>query len=149
MGTVAIAGTAGIRSQGCVSVNGNPDHACTPGSIDPRVTQANIKQTICVSGYTSTVRPPVAVTNKIKTDRMKAYGYTDSPTNYELDHLISLEIGGNPSDPANLWPEPYHIPQGAHQKDQVENLLHKRICSGQITLQEAQKEISNNWEGVK
>ncbi len=65
-----------------------------------------------------------------------------------MDHLISLELGGCPDCVANLWPEPYNIPLGAHEKDKVENYLHKMVCSGQMTLVEAQKEISTDWSAV-
>jgi len=57
-----------------VSQGGLPDPACTPGATDPRVTQANINLTICMRGYTATVRPPVSVTDRIKVERMAAYG---------------------------------------------------------------------------
>lgn len=122
-----------------------PDPTCTPGAIDPRVTQQNIGSTICVSGYTTTVRPPVSVTNPIKQERMQAYGYTDSPANYELDHLISLELGGAPADVKNLWPESYGTTPNAHSKDRFENYLHKEVCSGAMDLQTAQQQISSNW----
>ena len=120
-----------------------PDSSCTPGAIDPRVTQDNIYQTICVKGYTQTVRPPVSYTNKLKMQQIKVYRYTDkNPRNYEEDHLISLELGGNPTDPKNLWPEPGASP---NPKDKIENLCHEKVCSGQITLERAQQEIATNW----
>ena len=78
----------------CTARDGLPDPTCTPGVADPRVTQANIHETICRSGYSANVRPPTSVTVPIKAERMSAYGYTDAPANYELDHLISLELGG-------------------------------------------------------
>lgn len=123
-----------------------PDKACTPGAIDPQVTQANINSTICVSGYTKTVRPPVSYTNQLKITQMAQYGFSDTLANHEEDHLIALEIGGSGTDPKNLWPEPY---PGAHQKDQVENLLHSRVCSGQMTLAAAQAAISTDWTAIK
>ena len=52
------------------------------------MTQANIDSTICVSGYTKTVRPPESVTEPEKLASMAAYGDTDSAHNYEYDHLI-------------------------------------------------------------
>ena len=124
----------------CVSVNGLPDSSCTPGATDPRVTQANIMQTICVSGYTSTVRPPVSVTAPEKVASMKQYGYP-AGTQGEYDHLIPLELGGS-SDVSNLWFEVGSIP---NPKDKVENKLHAEVCSGSKTLQEAQSEIKTDW----
>lgn len=120
-----------------------PDSSCTPGAIDPRVTQGTIYQTICVKGYTATVRPPVSYTNKLKMQQIAAYGYTDTNLkDYEEDHLISLELGGAPSDPNNLWPEPGGSP---NQKDRIENLCHEKVCSGEITLAEAQRQIVTDW----
>ena len=76
---------------------------------------------------------------------MHSYGFTDSRSNYELDHLIALEIGGNPSDVANLWPEPGYGQYNFHIKDRFENYLHNAVCTGSMTLAEAQKEITTNW----
>jgi hypothetical protein len=120
-----------------------PDKSCTPGSINPAVTQENIYQTICKSGYTKTVRPPVSYTNTLKKQQIEDYGYKDTDTgNYEEDHFISLELGGSPSDPKNLWPEPH---PSFNKKDSVESYLHTQICTGKITLLQAQEEITGNW----
>ncbi len=115
----------------CHIINGGlPDPKCTPGAINPSVTQDNIKNTICVSGYTKTVRPPVSYTTPLKIKLMKSYGLTDSRSNYEFDHLISLEIGGNPVDVKNLWPEPGYGQNNFNVKDRFENYLHKVVCNG-------------------
>jgi hypothetical protein len=120
-----------------------PDPACTPGATNPQVTQANIASTICKSGWTATIRPPVSVTDKLKTDGIHAYGYSDtSKSAYEEDHLISLELGGAPSDPKNLWPEPGASP---NPKDKVENDLNHAVCSGKVQLADAQKAIATDW----
>lgn len=137
------------KTSGCISVNGLPDSGCTPGDIDPRVTQDNINQTICVSGYTKTVRPPVTYTNDLKIKQIQEYGYSDtSMKDYEEDHLISLELGGSPTSEANLWPEPYTVTLNAREKDRVENYLHEQICFGKMKLLDAQFKISTNWEEV-
>ncbi len=143
----SVLGTA-TKTTGCVSDGTLPDSACTPGAADPRVTQTNIQQTICVSGYSSSVRPPVSVTDPIKTQEMLAYGDTGTKADYELDHLISLEIGGCPDCVANLWPEPYNNTLGAHEKDKVVNYLHAKVCDGLISLSEAQSEIAKDWVSV-
>lgn len=126
-----------------------PDAGKTPGAVNPNVTQANIHKTICVSGFTSTIRPPSSYTTALKIKQLNA-GYAvnnDYATgDYEEDHLISLELGGAPSDPRNLWPEPYAGGDGARTKDQIENKLHDLVCSGAITLKAAQRAISINWE---
>jgi hypothetical protein len=115
------------------------DPVRTPGVLNPDVTQANIKQTICVPGWTRTVRPPVEYTNALKVTQMRAYRELGSPSDYQEDHLISLELGGNPTDPRNLWPEPY--PRAA-QVDQIENDLNARVCSSALTLADAQLQES-------
>lgn len=128
------------------SESAEPDHTCTPGEINPAVTQETIAATICRSGYTKTIRPPVSYTEQLKIQSIKAYGYADTTVrNYEEDHLISLELGGSPTDPRNLWPEPGASP---NEKDSVENYLHKQVCNGSMSLQEAQKEISTDWYSV-
>ena len=111
----------------------------TPGSLNPDVTQDTIEQTICVHGWTATVRPPTEYTNGLKAQQMPLYGESGSPSDYQEDHLISLELGGNPTDPKNLWPEPY--PRAA-DVDKIENQLNDKVCSGQLTLSEAQQQES-------
>jgi hypothetical protein len=90
-----------------------PDPRRTPGAVNPAVTQANIDSTICVRGWTRTVRPPKEYTDHLKRQQIREYGYTDHHlSDFEEDHLIPLEIGGAPADPRNLWPEPHVAPGG-------------------------------------
>jgi hypothetical protein len=140
-----LAGSTSIPSN-CHIVNGAlPDPKCTPGATNPSVTQDNIKNTICVPGFSKTVRPPVSYTTPLKIKLMQSYGFTDSRSNYELDHLISLEIGGNPTDVKNLWPEPGYGQNNFHIKDRFENYLHNAVCSGSMSLSQAQREIATDW----
>src|SRR4051794_5970241 len=67
---------------------------------------------------------------------MRRYREPGSLSDYQEDHLISLELGGDPTDPRNLWPEPY--PRAA-DVDQIENQLNAEVCSGQLALAEAQQ----------
>lgn len=117
-----------------------PDATCTPGAVDDAVTQANISATICRSGYTTTVRPPTSATDKIKRAMYSAYGVADG-TPSELDHLVSLELGGS-NDTANLWPEPGSLP---NVKDGVEAALHTAVCAHKVTLAAAQQAIASDW----
>jgi hypothetical protein len=119
-----------------------PDPHCTPGGIDPAVTQANIQSTICVSGYTSRVRPPAAQTEAFKFDEAyPAYGIASGEQS-ELDHLVPLELGGD-NAAANLWPETGSVP---NPKDEVENALNKAVCTGRVSLAAAQRAIARDWE---
>ena len=70
---------------------------------------------------------------------MREYGVGGSPTQYQEDHLISLELGGHPTDPRNLWPEPY---PRASDVDSTENELNSKVCSGQMSLSDAQRRES-------
>lgn len=134
-------------------------HALPPdgyGAADAAVTQANIADTICKAGYSAEVRPSVSYTNKLKSSQLAAMGYQDqTPADYEEDHIVSLELGGSPADPKNLYPEPYvaydqyGVDWGARQKDRVEDYLHSEVCGGYMTLQEAQDAIKDNWMQVR
>ena len=112
------------------------DPVRTPGVLNPSVTQANIRSTICRHGWTATIRPPTSYTNALKAQQMRQYREAGSLSDYQEDHLISLELGGNPTDPRNLWPEPY---PRASEVDRIENELNAEVCSGQLTLAEAQQ----------
>lgn len=125
-----------------VAPNILPDPVCTPGVVDPAVTQANIQQTICVVGYTRTVRPPTSYTSPLERAQMILYGFTDSPDLHEEDHLIPLQLGGSPRDPANLWPEPDASPNA---KDVYEGRLKRAVCAGTVTLAAAQAAIALDW----
>lgn len=123
-----------------------PDPTRTPGALNPDVTQATIGQTICVAGWTKTVRPPASYTNRLKAHQLGAWGLLDNaPADYEEDHLISIELGGSPTDPANLWPQAYAGKCGARVKDVVETKLKRLICAGSVPLETAQQAIAADW----
>jgi hypothetical protein len=125
-----------------------PNSTRTPGATNVDVTQGTINSTICVKGWTATIRPPSTYTTGLKKQQL-ATGYTlggDTLTSdYEEDHLISLELGGSPTSAFNLWPEPYIAPDGARVKDQLENKLRELVCAGTIQLATAQQAIAANW----
>lgn len=129
------------HASGSTAATVRPDPACTPGAIDPAVTQATIATTICKPGWTATVRPPVTATEPWKRKLMADYGLTGSLRGYELDHLIPLEFAGANST-SNLWPELGATP---NPKDAVENRLHREVCAGRLPLAVAQQEIAANW----
>ena len=118
-----------------------PDPRCTPGSIDPIVTQANIRSTICKGGWTEPhLRPPYSQTHWFKYHvAYPAYGLGWATT--ELDHLVPLELGGS-NDATNLWPE---APGSPNPKDGVESALNHAVCDGRVSLAAAQRAIASDW----
>ncbi len=143
--TTPSSGTAhlGMRTKtsGCVAHGGLPDSACTPGAIFPTATV----QQICGYGYASSVRNvPFSEKDQAYAEYGISHHYSGE---FEVDHLVALELGGS-NDIANLWPEAASPKPGFHEKDQVENYLHDQVCSGAISLKEAQTEIATNWLAV-
>ncbi len=131
---------------------GLPDHARTPGAINTAANQANLATTVCRPGWASSVRPPAAYTGALKLAQLIEYGYLDkNPSHYQEDHLVPLELGGAPRDPRNLWPEPNAIllsdgtTVGSKHKDALEDELHREVCAGAMTLDEAQRAIASDW----
>jgi len=170
-----------------------PDPRMTPGAANPDVTQENIGENICNRHWsTRLIRPPAEYTSKLKRQQLREYGdtvhqtraqlinpatgkveitrcvaHSDNMACYEEDHLISLENGGNPTDPRNLWPEPFntHVGNGtvmgAHQKDVVEGFIHDEICRDipyskknsyipatiSVTLRRGQEILAGDWYG--
>lgn len=127
-------------------------------ALNPDVTQENLHQTVCVPNWSKTVRPPASYTNRIKRQLMDAAGIPWSKArDLELDHVVSLEVGGAPRDPGNLrlqwwYGDPVATPQGvsgvdtqAHAKDVVENAVKRAICAGKMNLQEGQSCLWNDW----
>jgi hypothetical protein len=96
---------------------------------------------ICVSGYSASVRNVPQAEATAVYDR---YGVAHVPYAHEVDHLVSLEIGGSNAI-ANLWPEPYTGRWGARTKDVLENRLHELVCSGRLALRTAQRIEARNW----
>lgn len=138
----------------------------TPGVTNTAVTTATMGRTICVSGWTAMVRPPVSYTNKLKRMQMAPPDANDdkiqapngrtyhvvglnlpgTPLDYEEDHREPLKVGGDPYDPANLWPELWNGPRGAHAKDVIEERVGVDLCIKKVlTLAEAQAVFLGNW----
>jgi hypothetical protein len=142
-----------------------PNPKATPGALDRRVTKDTIRTTICVAGYIDSVDLSIAYADPIET-RLLASGHLPGAIqNYELDHLVPLNLGGSPTSPRNLWMEPYgdanhllketdkwpddgSVLPGAHQKDVVEMLLNKDVCDGKIALKDAQERIRTDWYAI-
>jgi hypothetical protein len=115
-----------------------PRPSFTPGALNRAVRQSTIRKTICKRGWTKKIRPPVSYTNALKLEQMALYGETGSPSDYEEDHLIPLELGGAPRNPRNLWPEPR-----AQSKvcDPFETELKRAVCYRVLSLTKARLTI--------
>jgi hypothetical protein len=137
-----------LAAAGADTFPGLPNSALTPGATNPAVTQKTIKSTICVSGWTSTIRPSSSYTTALKVKQL-ANGYSvNGVTNksaYEEDHLVPLAVGGAPKAVENLWPEPWDGTRGARVKDKLENRVHSLICKGQMSLVEGQTIFMSDW----
>jgi hypothetical protein len=141
LSTAVTAQTARYRLHGPATLN---DLHATPGAV----LAADTKTVLCSKTFhTVTVRD---VTTATKRASCAAYGIDRARcvgSKYEVDHLISLELGGS-NELANLWPQPYLPRPGAREKDVVEGWLHRQVCSGAVSLQEAQHEIATDWYAV-
>jgi hypothetical protein len=141
---------AHFRKHGPALLN---DAVLTPGFV-----RTTSKTSVCSGGSTKQYRKTTeAMKNQVYAEygvekKVLLAGTTASVEDskrplYEIDHLISLELGGA-DDVHNLWPQPYYQHPGAHEKDTVENWLHKQVCSGEIELEDAQKEIASDWYAI-
>jgi hypothetical protein len=125
-----------------------PNPALTPGALNPVITQADIHQTICVRGYSRSIRPPERYTERLKRAQIRAYGYRDRwLRDYEEDHLIALSLGGSPTSPENLWPQPHEVVEGwgSYAKDRLEARLHWLVCHRGLALAVAQRALAHDW----
>ncbi len=118
-----------------------PDYSPPTGAINPQVTQANIAQTICVLGWPRSIRPPAEYTNALKRRQIAERHLPGRPSDYEEDHLIPLNLGGHPTSPDNLWPQPI---RQAQVKDKLEYALNRAVCAGRMTLAAAQLKIKGS-----
>ena len=119
-----------------------PDPSVTPGVLNPAVTPDTIKATICVDGWTATVRPSDDYTDKLRAADTPS---GQEPSGGELDHLVSIEDGGDPSSPQNLWWMVYADRYGARVKDVLETKVSRLVCAGKITLDQARAALTPNW----
>ena len=134
----AAAAAAPAKGSVCRARGSLPDRGCTPGAIFAGVRRAQV----CVPGYSSRVRN---VPEAVKRAVYAMYGIvTRTRGQYEVDHLVSLELGGS-NEIANLWPEAAQAVAGFRQKDTLENALHREVCAGRLSLALAQRQIATNW----
>jgi cytochrome c-type biogenesis protein CcmH/NrfF len=127
-----------------------PNPTLTPGDV--RTTKSeDVCSTADKKITTGAIRN---VPNSLAKQVYNSYGLTGDHTGYcdvdhgcEVDHLISLELGGS-NDAKNLWPQPYVGVWNARMKDALENRLHAMVCKGQISLPDAQHSIATDWKAA-
>jgi hypothetical protein len=116
------------------------DYSPPPGALNPEVTQANIAQTVCNPGWTRSVRPSAQYTGALKRKQIAERHLPGPPSAYQEDHLVPLNLGGHPTSPDNLWPQPI---RQAQAKDRLEHALNRAVCAARMTLAAAQKKIKD------
>ena len=117
--------------------------------LNPDVRQDTIKQTICVPGYTASVRPSTTYTNGVKQKLMRQQSIAiETVGSYELDHRIPLALGGHPRNINNLMLQPWEGEDGAKKKDRLERALQRLVCASQVMLDEARRAIFFDWQAA-
>lgn len=140
--------TMTVTLDACIYLNGKADRGCTAGTVSGLVSQQTLPSTICakpVKGHPSWIelqRPPTSYTSRLRDMQMIQYGMTGPTSGVREDHLISLELGGAPRDPNNLYPQTV---ADSLVKDREENSLHAAVCSGSMSLADAQRSIVTDW----
>jgi hypothetical protein len=120
-------------------------HGCI--ALNPDVDEDTIDETICVSGYTQSVRPATSYTNGVKKKLLREAGIDEARIgDYELDHIVPLALGGHPRKLSNLMLQPWEGEQGAKSKDRLELRLQSLVCRGTLDLTDAQVCIARDWE---
>lgn len=137
----AVHAPLGAARPQCVARGPLPDPRCTPGAVETTDLGA-----ICAQS----TRERRAVPSSVHRQVLAEYGvpYPPPAGAYEVDHLIPLELGGS-NDITNLWAEPAEPRPGFHEKDQVENETHRRVCAGELRIEDAQRQISEDWRQLR
>ena len=120
-----------------------------PDVLNADVRQSTISSTICVAGYTASIRPSSSFTQSVKFKLMQAQSIPRSEASgYELDHRIPLALGGHPRALANLMLQPWEGERGAKKKDRLERALQRMVCNGTLALDQAREAIFSDWEAA-
>lgn len=126
-----------------------PNPRTTPGAINPTITQANIDATICNPNFAASVKPAPSWT-AAAARRLAERDYPGQPaSNFQIDQLVPISLGGAPMDARNLWLMPWTGPDNAENKDQLERVLNAMVCARQVPLASAQQAIARNWIDLK
>lgn len=141
---------------GCAAPPTVPADVSRPGAelrvvpheaLNPDVRQETIHQTICVPGYTASVRPSTNYTNGVKAKLLRETGRPPAAaSDFELDHRVPLALGGHPRNLKNLELQPWEGEDGAKKKDCLERRLQRLVCAGSEPLASAQLAIYQDWK---
>jgi hypothetical protein len=107
-------------------------------SLNADVTQDNLQQTVCVVGWTDSIRPSKSYIQNLRRQQMREFGQSGKRAEYHEDHIVPLCAGGHPDDPRNLWPQPLRSQWSDNDKNQLERSVCRQLCRGDITLENAQ-----------
>ena len=134
-----------LSSSALAQVHDIPDHARTPGALNADVTQENLQQTVCVVGWTDSIRPSKSYIRKLRREQMRELGQPGTAS-YHEDHIVPLCAGGHPSDARNLWPQRLRGKWNDNDKSQLERSVCRRLSRCDITLDAAQAIfLAPNW----
>jgi len=126
-----------------------PSQAVPAEALNPDVHQDTIQQTICVAGYTASVRPSTTYTNGVKQKLLRENALPASAASeFELDHRVPLALGGHPRNLQNLMLQPWDGKDGAKAKDRLERSLQRLVGAGKVLLDDARKAIYVDWQGA-
>lgn len=118
-------------------------------ALNPDVRQETIHQTICVPGYTASMRPSTTYTNGVKAKLLRETGRPPAAaSDFELDHRVPLALGGHPRNLKNLELQPWEGDDGAKKKDRLERRLQGLVCGGKVNLQAAQHAMYFDWQAA-
>lgn len=118
-------------------------------ALNPDVQQSTIQQTICIAGYTASVRPSTTYTNGVKFKLLREKELPISAASeFELDHRIPLALGGHPRNLQNLMLQPWEGKDGAKVKDRLERRLQQLVCTAKLQLEDARRAIYMDWQGA-
>ena len=119
------------------------------GAFNPDVRQETIGETICAPGYTKAVRPSTNFTHGVKQILLKRAGRDRAQAfEYELAHIVPVGLGGHPRKLENIELLLRSGEGGVKRKDRLEAKLQCMVCSGQVTLADAQREVLTDWQAA-
>ena len=149
LATLAACSNLPTSTEPVASTAGAAQQVVPMEALNPDVRQDTIQQTICIAGYTASVRPSTTYTNRVKAKLLRERGQTQvSADEYELDHIVPLALGGHPRNLKNLMLQSWEGDDGAMRKDRLERRLQVLVCSGKLLLNEARSAIYFDWQGA-